>query len=99
MYNLKFFISGSTSLYIRKKTQDSFAGRVFSFDIADKYVLPVEVKYKSKIRNSDLNNMFLFCKKFHLPKAVILLNTSENQTTEFKGLTVEMKPVFSAMIT
>ncbi len=95
--NLKFFISGSTSLYIRKKTLESLAGRVFSFDIANKQVLPVEVNYKTNIRNSDLNNLFLFCKKFHLPKAVILLNTIENQTMEFKGLTIEIKPVFSAM--
>ncbi len=29
--NLKFFISGSTSLFIKKKTQESLAGRVFSF--------------------------------------------------------------------
>lgn len=28
--NLKFFISGSTSLFIKKKTQESLAGRVFS---------------------------------------------------------------------
>lgn len=31
--NLKFFISGSTSLYIRKKTQESLVGRVFSFEL------------------------------------------------------------------
>jgi predicted AAA+ superfamily ATPase len=29
--NLKFFISGSTSLFIKKKTQESLAGRVSSF--------------------------------------------------------------------
>lgn len=29
--NLKFFISGSTSLFIKKKTQESLAGRVTSF--------------------------------------------------------------------
>lgn len=29
--NIKFFISGSTSLFIRKKTQESLAGRVKSF--------------------------------------------------------------------
>jgi len=29
--NLKFFISGSTSLFIRKKTQESLAGRITSF--------------------------------------------------------------------
>lgn len=29
--NIKFFISGSTSLFIRKKTQESLAGRIFSY--------------------------------------------------------------------
>jgi len=29
--NLKFFISGSTSLFIKKQTQESLAGRMFSF--------------------------------------------------------------------
>lgn len=31
--NIKFVISGSTSLFIRKKTQESLAGRTFSFTI------------------------------------------------------------------
>ena len=44
-------------------------------EIKNKQVLPVEVKYKTKIRNSDFNNLFIFCKKFHVPKAVILINT------------------------
>ena len=77
--------------------RDAYNHEVDFVEIKNKQVLPVEVKYKTKIRNSDLNNLFLFCKKFHLPKAVILLNTIENQTIEFKGLTIEMKPVFSAM--
>ncbi|OGK20498.1 hypothetical protein A3C23_00460 [Candidatus Roizmanbacteria bacterium RIFCSPHIGHO2_02_FULL_37_13b] len=32
--NIKFIISGSTSLFIRKKTQESLAGRIFSFIIS-----------------------------------------------------------------
>jgi len=31
--NLKFFISGSTSLFIKKRTQESLAGRLFSFTL------------------------------------------------------------------
>jgi uncharacterized protein len=77
--------------------RDAYNHEVDFVEIKNNQVLPVEVKYKTKIRNSDLNNLFLFCKKFHLPKAVILLYTSETQTIEFKGLTIEMKPVFSAM--
>jgi len=77
--------------------RDAYNHEVDFVELKNKQVLPVEVKYKTKVRNSDLNNLFLFCKKFHLTKAVILLNTIENQTIEFKGLTIEMKPVFSAM--
>jgi uncharacterized protein len=78
--------------------RDAYNHEVDFIKIKNRQVLPVEVKYKTKIRNSDLNNLFLFCKKFNLPKAVILLNTIENQTIEFKGIKIEMKPVFSAMI-
>jgi uncharacterized protein len=78
--------------------RDAYNHEVDFVEIKNKQVLPVEVKYKTKIRNSDLNNLYLFCKKFHVPKAIILKNTIENQTIEFKGLTIEMKSVFSAMI-
>jgi hypothetical protein len=32
--NLKFFISGSTSLFIKKKTQESLVGRIISFSLS-----------------------------------------------------------------
>ena len=78
--------------------RDAYNHEVDFVEIKNKQVLPVEVKYKTKIRNSDFNNLFIFCRKFHVSKAVILINTIENQQTEFKGLPIEMKPVFSAMI-
>ncbi|MFA5360562.1 MAG: ATP-binding protein [Candidatus Paceibacterota bacterium] len=37
--NLKFFISGSTSLFLKKKTQESLAGRILSF-----YLPPLNFK-------------------------------------------------------
>ena len=37
--NLKFFISGSTSLFLKKKTQESLAGRIISF-----YLPPLDFK-------------------------------------------------------
>ena len=64
-------------------------------EVVNKKILPVEVKYKTKIRNGDLNNLYLFCKKFNVPKAVILSNKIENQIIEHKGLTIEIKSVFN----
>ncbi|MGV8092137.1 MAG: ATP-binding protein [Mangrovibacterium sp.] len=46
--NLKFFISGSTSLYIKKKTQESLAGRVFSFELK-----PLDFEEYLHFRNKD----------------------------------------------
>jgi hypothetical protein len=63
----------------------------------NKMVIPTEIKYKTKIRNSDYNNLYLFCKKFNVQKAVMLVNTSEIQTIDYKGLTIEMKPLFNAV--
>ena len=77
--------------------RDAYNHEVDFVELKNKQVLPVKVKYKAKIRNRDLNNLYLFCKKFKIQKAVILINTFENQTIEFKGLTIEIKPVFIAM--
>jgi len=41
--NIKFFISGSSSLFIEKKTKESLAGRVFSFHL-------VPLKFKEYLR-------------------------------------------------
>lgn len=63
--NIKFFISGSTSLFIRKKTQESLAGRIISYllkplsfleylDFKDK----IELFNKPLIYKKDLENEF-----------------------------------------
>lgn len=55
--NLKFFISGSTSLFIKKKTQESLAGRVISF-----HLLPLNFKeflyFKDKTKIIDKQFVF-----------------------------------------
>lgn len=63
--NIKFIISGSTSLFIRKKTQESLAGRIFSFLLTplsfDEYLMfkeKEELLNKPKLYQSDLNREF-----------------------------------------
>jgi hypothetical protein len=50
--NLKFFISGSSSLLIEKKTKESLAGRVYSFELKPllfrEYLKIKKVKYDEK---------------------------------------------------
>jgi hypothetical protein len=76
--------------------RDTYNHEVDFVEILNKIIIPTEIKYKTKIRNSDYNNLYLFCKKFDVPRAVMFLNTSEIQTIDFKGLKIEMKPLFDA---
>ncbi len=75
--------------------RDAYNHEVDFIEINNKIVTPVEVKYKTRIRNSDYNNLYLFCNKFKVSKAVMLVNAIEPQTLIFKGLPIEMKPVYS----
>lgn len=63
--NLKFFISGSTSLFIKKKTQESLAGRIISFNISplffDEYLIfteKEEMLEKPNLYSADLEKEF-----------------------------------------
>ena len=76
--NAKFLISGSSSLFIRKRVQESLAGRIFQFvlhplafpeclvftdEAEDGEVTSVEVKYKHRLLQKDLRNLRAFCRK------------------------------------
>lgn len=52
--NIKFFISGSESLFIRRKSKESLAGRIYEFKIS-----PLSFKEFLEFRNFKLNNLFL----------------------------------------
>jgi predicted AAA+ superfamily ATPase len=77
--------------------RDPYNHEVDFIDVYDKKVIPTEVKYKAKIRDNDFNNLFLFCRKFNLTKAVMLTNMTGNKKTEYKGLTIEMKSIIEMM--
>jgi predicted AAA+ superfamily ATPase len=58
--NIKFFISGSSTLFIEKKTKESLAGRVFSFTMAP---LSFEEYLRIKKINYDKNRLSLYEKQ------------------------------------
>jgi len=77
--------------------RDPYNHEVDFIDVHNKKVIPTEVKYKTKIRDNDFNNLFLFCKKFNISKAIMLTNMTGNKKTEYKGLTIEMKSIIEMM--
>ncbi len=77
--------------------RDAYNHEVDFIEINNNIVTPVEVKYKIRIRKSDYNNLYLFCKKFKVSGAVMLVNAIEPQTVVFKGLSIEIKPVYSIL--
>jgi len=62
--NIKFFISGSASLFIEKRTKESLAGRVFSFQLSP-LTFKEFLKFKNfkekqyKLWREELNEIFL----------------------------------------
>ena len=77
--------------------RDAYNHEVDFVEVTKNTVTPVEVKYKNRIRKSDYNNLYLFCKKFKASEAVMLVNSIEPQTVVFKGLSIEIRPVYSIM--
>ena len=63
--NIKFFITGSASLFIEKKTKESLAGRIFSFQLTPltfkEFLLFKDLKYEKNIDlwKKEINNFFI----------------------------------------
>jgi hypothetical protein len=79
--------------------RDPYHHEVDFIDTDNGIIIPTEIKYKSRIRTSDFNNLYLFCKKFGLSKALLLMNTAKAGSAEYKGLLVETKSIFDEMKT
>ena len=74
--------------------RDNYNHEVDFIEVKNKSVLPVEVKYKSNIRNDDFSNLAVFCHKFQTNEAILLSGSFEIGTTEYKGIKVQVKPLF-----
>jgi len=80
--NLKFFISGSTSLFIKKKTQESLAGRVSSF-----FLKPLNFKeYLYFVEKSQILERPLIYKKEIEKEFEIFLSNQFIESIEIKDL-------------
>jgi len=77
--------------------RDPYNHEVDFIETNDQTVIPTEVKYKTGLNRSDYNNLWLFCKKFGLSKAVMILLTPVSGIEEHKGLKVEKKSLFEVM--
>jgi uncharacterized protein len=77
--------------------RDPYNHEVDFIEINNKNVVPIEVKYRSKIRNSDYNNLYLFMKKFNLPRAQMVVNSLKPRKIKYKGFDIEEEPVFTLM--
>ena len=58
--------------------------------------VPVEIKYTSSVRDRDFQNLFLFCRKYSLPKAQLCMKRFDRQVVTYKGLDVELVSIFKA---
>jgi uncharacterized protein len=89
--NIKFFVSGSSSLFIKKKSDESLAGRIFVLDLP---VLSFEEFLHFKKKQTLLKNPKMHANKLqfefieYLKKNFIeTINTSEDYTKEYlKGI-------------
>jgi len=77
--------------------RDPYNHEVDFIDTTGPSVVPAELKYKTSLNVSDYNNLWLFCKKFGLTKAVMILQTPATAFLDHKGLTIETKSLFDVM--
>ncbi len=75
--------------------RDAYKHEVDFIDINNKTVLPIEIKYKNRIRKDDYNNLYLFSKKFKLKKAIILTHSVNEYSVDFKGVEISVKSVYN----
>jgi predicted AAA+ superfamily ATPase len=91
--NLKFFISGSSSLLIEKKTKESLAGRVYSFELKPllfrEYLKIKRVKYDEKrielYKNELKEELNMYIKTGGFPELMF-----ENDETKIKKYIKEL---------
>lgn len=63
-----YFASQAKSFYFWR---DAYKREVDFIEIGGKNILPIEVKYQSEIKLSDLKNLFAFMKKYQLKEGIV----------------------------
>lgn len=76
--------------------RDPYQHEVDFVDLADRRILPIEVKYQEKIPARDLKNLWLFAKKYRLEKVVVYQKTTEKFDSVYRNLKILHRPIFFA---
>ena len=74
--------------------RDSYKHEVDFIWIEGKRIIPIEVKYKNRIINTDYNNLYLFAKKYKTNRAILITNQIESHTIEYKDINIEVRSIF-----
>jgi len=76
--------------------RDSYHHEVDFVDIENDRIIPIEIKYRDRIRSKDLNNLLLFSRKFGCKKAIIFTKEIEEKSRfdESRGIEIVERPVY-----
>jgi len=75
--------------------RDPYGHEVDFVNVEKERIIPIEVKYKEKVLLKEMKNLVLFCRKFKIPEAKILMKILEKQTESINNLIIEKIPIFN----
>ena len=78
--------------------RDSYGHEVDFVNFEKEFIVPIEVKYKERVLLKEMKNLILFCRKFKLSEAKILMKIFEKQKESFNNLIIEKIPIFTMHI-
>jgi len=78
--------------------RDSYGHEVDFVNFEKEFIVPIEVKYKERVLLKEMKNLILFCRKFKLSEAKILMKIFEKQKESFNNLIIEKIPIFTMPI-
>ncbi|MBI4646974.1 MAG: ATP-binding protein [Bacteroidia bacterium] len=73
---------------------DAYKHEVDFIETGNEKIIPIEIKYKSELKNNELQNLFLFTNKFNINNAVVMMKNPTSDFIEYKGLRIETKNIF-----
>lgn len=73
--------------------RDPYGHEIDFVNFEKECIIPVEVKYKEKVSLKEMKNLILFCRKFKITEAKILMKIFEKQTESINNLIIEKIPI------
>ncbi|OIN98035.1 hypothetical protein AUJ66_01680 [Candidatus Desantisbacteria bacterium CG1_02_38_46] len=74
--------------------RDAYKHEVDFISVEDKKIIPVEVKYKEKVSEKELKNLFIFSKRFKPLKIILLSKILEESRIKLKNIEIDQKPIY-----